>query len=102
MRYVYGLIKLLVFIVLLGFAMHNADTVSLQFFLGYSWEAPLSMILFVFFAAGAVFAFLAMLGQVFRLRREVVALRKELRVRTPAPVEVVSEPLMVEQPRDAL
>ena len=102
MRYVYGFIKLLVFIVLLGFAMHNANQVSLQFFLGHSWDAPLSMILFAFFAAGALFAFLAMLGQVFRLRRELVALRKELRARTPVPAVIVAEPLVVEQPRDAL
>ena len=102
MRYVYGFFKLLVFIVLLGFAMHNASQVSLQFFLGYSWDAPLSMIVFAFFAAGAFFAFLAMLGQVFRLRRELVILRKELRARTPVPAVIVAEPRVVEQPRDAL
>jgi putative membrane protein len=99
MQYLSWLVKFLVFVILFGFAMHNASPIDLHFFLGYVWNAPLAMILLVFFVVGAVLGLLASLGQVIRLRRELVQLRKELR---KAPLSsTVNEPIL-EQPKDAI
>ncbi|GGP24580.1 LapA family protein [Silvimonas amylolytica] len=102
MRYVYGLIKLIVFVVLLGFAMRNGDATSLHFFAGYEWTAPLSMILLVFFVAGVALGLLASLTRVVRMRRELVSLRKELRARSNIAPVATAEAVAVEPPRDML
>ena len=48
------LTKLLVFLLLLGFAVKNIDSVTVRYFLGLEWQAPLAFVLLVFFAAGVV------------------------------------------------
>jgi len=101
MRYLLWLIKFLLFVLLFGFAMHNADPVTLKFFLGYAWQAPLALVLLVFFVGGAALGLLAALGQVVKQRRELVGLRKELRARN-APAHPVAPDPLLEQPRDAV
>lgn len=99
MHYLSWALKFIVFVVLFGFAMHNAAPTELHFFLGYAWSAPLAMILLVFFVLGAVFGLLASFGQVFRLRRELVQLRKEnknINIRTAQSEQIL------EQPKDAI
>lgn len=81
MRYLMWAIKLLLFCILFVFAMHNADPVRLRFFLGYYWDAPLALLLLLTLAIGAVCGILAGLGQSIRLRRELLALRKDKKVR---------------------
>ncbi|QBC45271.1 LapA family protein [Iodobacter fluviatilis] len=100
MRYFYWLIKFILFVIMFGFAMHNAEPVVLKFFLGYFWQAPLALLLLVFFVVGAVFGLLAAFSKIIRLRREVVSLKKELRARQT--VVDLTPDLLVEQPRDAL
>ncbi|BCL75339.1 hypothetical protein JHS3_10750 [Jeongeupia sp. HS-3] len=100
MRYLFWLIKFLLFVILFGFAMHNAETVKLNFFFDYAWQAPLALLLLIAFVLGAVFGILAVLGKVIRLRRELVALRKEVRARTQ--VEVVTADAALQPPRDAI
>jgi hypothetical protein len=68
--------------------------------LGYFWQAPLALLLLVFFVVGAVFGLLAAFSKIIRLRREVVSLKKELRARQT--VVDLTPDLLVEQPRDAL
>jgi putative membrane protein len=100
MHYLGWALKFLIFAMLFGFAMHNAAPIDLHFFLGYSWNAPLAMILLVFFVVGATFGLLASLGQVFRLRRELVQLRKELKSRVNTHPAQADQAL--EQPKDAI
>lgn len=100
MHYLSWALKFVVFVVLFGFAMHNAAPVNLNFFLGYAWSAPLAMVLLVFFVLGVVFGLLASLGQVFRLRRELVGARKELKAKQVMPS--ANEDLILEQPKDAI
>lgn len=90
-------LKFVFFAVLFGFAMHNAGRVKLAFFLGYSWNVPLALLLLIFFVLGAMFGLTACLARMARLRRELVALRRELRGRGPA-----SRPAFLDVPRDAL
>ncbi|MDB5809158.1 MAG: hypothetical protein JWN94_1280 [Betaproteobacteria bacterium] len=81
-----------IFLMLLGFAVKNTDTVALRYFLGLEWQAPLVLMLLVFFAAGAALGIAACLGAVFTQRRQILALKREIRglTRTPG-VPIVAE-----------
>jgi uncharacterized integral membrane protein len=63
---------------LIVFAIQNTELVILRVMPGYFWEAPLVVVLLAFFAAGAVLGVLSVLGIIFRQRREVVRLKREL------------------------
>lgn len=97
LQYLLWPLKFVLFAVLFGFAMHNADKVTLRFFLGYNWNAPLALLLLVFFVLGAFFGLMACLSRMARLRREVVTLRRELRSRSPA-----TRPAIPDVPHDAI
>ena len=79
MKYLLWFLRVLLFLVLLGFAIKNTDPVAVRFYLGGEWEAPLVFVLLVAFAIGAAAGVAASLGVVFRKRREIAGLRKELR-----------------------
>jgi putative membrane protein len=79
MRYILWLLKFALFVLVLSFAVKNTDTVMLHYYLGYNWEAPLVVVALIFFCVGAVAGILASLTHLFRLRREVSALKRELR-----------------------
>jgi putative membrane protein len=81
MRYVNWLLRALLFLILLGLAMKNDQPVALYYFLGYKWDTSLVVIMLLFFAAGAVIGMLAVLGSVLRQRREIAALKRELRMK---------------------
>ena len=81
MRYLSWLLKGALFILLLGFAVRNSDVVTLRYYLGYAWQAPLVLVILVFFVAGAVVGVAACMGYLFRQRRELVGCRKEAQAR---------------------
>src|SRR5262245_64719839 len=76
MRYLLWTVRFLVFIVVFSFAVKNSDPVSVRYYLGAEWQAPLIFVLLVTFCAGAAFGILACLGQLFRQRREIGRLRR--------------------------
>ena len=82
MNYLLWFVRLLVFAILLGFALKNTDPVAVRFYLGSEWEAPLVFVLLVAFVLGAAAGLLASLGVVFRKRREISGLGKQLRARS--------------------
>jgi uncharacterized integral membrane protein len=84
-RIVTWAIRLAVFLLLVAFAAKNAEPVTLRFYFDLALEAPLVVLLFGFFAAGALFGILALLGAVLRQRREIAALRKRVPPEPPAP-----------------
>ena len=90
MRILYLLIKaaagIAVFMVLLGFAVKNADGVVVRYFLGLEWQAPLVFVLLVFFAAGIALGVTASLAIMVRQRREILGLKREMRGLTRSPV----------------
>jgi uncharacterized integral membrane protein len=63
--------KLLVFLLVLGFALKNSHTAVFYSYLGYVWQAPLIVMLGLAFLLGASAGLLALLPTVFRLRREL-------------------------------
>ncbi len=62
--------KLLVFLLVLGFALKNSHSVVFHSYLGYIWQAPLIVMLGLAFIMGALTGVLALLPTLFRLRRE--------------------------------
>ena len=78
MRYISWLIQMLVFIVLLGFALKNGQPVTLHYFFGYEWQSSLVIALLLFFSVGAGLGILATLDIWFRQRREISRLRREI------------------------
>jgi len=81
MRYLGWVVKGFLFILLLGFAVKNSDVVTLTYYLGYQWQAPLVLIILMFFVAGAAVGVAACMGYLFRQRRELTRLRKEVQAR---------------------
>jgi putative membrane protein len=63
MRVVTWTIRLAVFLLLIAFAAKNVEPVNLRFYFDLALRAPLVLVLFGFFAAGALF------GEISALRR---------------------------------
>lgn len=83
MRLLTWIIRIAVFVLILGFAAKNTQPVLVRFYLGNQWEAPLAFVLLVAFALGVAAGLAASLGNLFRQRREMVQLRKQLRAQIP-------------------
>ena len=79
MRLVTWTIRLALFLLLLVFAVWNTEPVTLRFWFGQAWQAPLVIVLLAFFAAGVLFGIAAVLGTTLRQRREIGRLRRESR-----------------------
>lgn len=78
MRYIYGFLTAILFFAVLGFAAKNADSVTLHYYLGLSWSAPLVLVMLASFVLGAACGIVACLGLVVRQRRAANAIRQEL------------------------
>lgn len=76
MKTLLWMLKLLLFLAALTFAVKNTDVVTVHYYLGLQWQAPLIFVMLVVFCVGAVAGVLASLGPVVRLRRELSRLRK--------------------------
>lgn len=85
MQYLMLTIKLALFLLILSFAIVNTDPVTVRYYLGYRWEAPLVLVLLVAVCGGALVGLVAGLFHTLRLRREIAALRRELRAAQTAP-----------------
>ncbi|MEK7436083.1 MAG: LapA family protein [Pseudomonadota bacterium] len=78
MRVIAWILRIILFLALFLLALKNTEPVSLRLYFDQMWQAPLILVLLVFFAAGAVVGVLATLATVFRQRRELARIRREL------------------------
>lgn len=69
------ILRFVVFAVLILFAIQNTELVNLKLAADYQWEAPLVVVLLIFFAAGTFLGMLALVGKLYRQGREIT--RKE-------------------------
>ena len=53
------LLRIVVFLLLLGLAARNSDPVTVRFFFGYEWRVELSLVLLALFFFGALLGALA-------------------------------------------
>ena len=77
MRIVTWALRLIVFLLLAAFAAKNVEPVTLRFYFDLALQAPLVVVLFGFFAAGALFGVLALVGTLLRQRRQISLLKKQ-------------------------
>ncbi|MBU1689868.1 MAG: LapA family protein [Gammaproteobacteria bacterium] len=84
MRYLSWLFGFALFLLALGFAVKNSDTVVVNYYLGYQWQAPMVLVLLAFLIAGVAIGVAASLGFIFRQRREIFFLKREMRARAKA------------------
>jgi lipopolysaccharide assembly protein A len=70
-------IRLAVFALLVAFAAKNVEPVLLRFYFDLALQAPLVLVLFGFFALGALFGVAALLTTVLRQRRQISVLKKQ-------------------------
>ena len=83
------IVRLLIVLVLVWFAVKNAQQVEIFGLPGQSWQAPLVFVLLVVFIAGVVIGLLAWVPTVIRQRREIGRLRRAAQA---APGTVVVPP----------
>lgn len=81
MRYLNWVLRTVLFIVLLGFAVKNDEPVTLRYFFGYEWQSSQVVVLLIFFASGAAVGVLAMFANVLEQRREIARLKRDIRVK---------------------
>lgn len=81
MRYLSWFLGIALFLLALGFAVKNSNPVVVQYYLGYQWQAPLVLVILVFFCAGVAVGVGASLGFIFRQRREIFSLKREIRAK---------------------
>jgi lipopolysaccharide assembly protein A len=82
MRYISWLSGFFLFLLALGFAVKNSDLIVVSYYLGYQWQAPKSLVILAFFCAGAVVGVAASMSFLFRQKREILSLKRELRAKT--------------------
>lgn len=78
MQIISKILSLALFILLMGFAIKNAYPVTLLYYLGLSWQAPLSLILFIALLIGIVAGLIAISPTIIKQRRELNSLRKKI------------------------
>jgi len=78
MHYLGWILKFVLFVLVLAFAVKNTDPVTVRYYFGGEWSAPLIFVLLLVFCAGIGLGLAAGLAQLFRQRRELSALRRAL------------------------
>ena len=78
-RIFYISIALIAVFIGLTFALKNNQIVDLVYYFGLHWTAPLSMMLLVSFALGAVCGYVANFVTQMRVRRALAKARKDIR-----------------------
>jgi len=101
-RYLSYLLRGLLFLLFLAFAARNMEPVTLNFFLGQTWQLPLIVLLLIFLVFGAVLGVLAWLPRVFRDKREIQSLRRRLGEQDAADAAPKTEQIATPPPADAV
>jgi putative membrane protein len=85
----FWLLRALLLLLFFLFAVKNIEPVTLHFWFGQTWEAPLVLVLGAFLFGGVVLGLLGCLARLLRQRRDIARLKRELRVlvseRGPSP-----------------
>ncbi len=71
------ILKAAIFFTLFAFALNNQQVVTVNFFFGYDWQAPLVLVVLAAFAAGLAAGVLAMLPRWLKQRRAARRARRQ-------------------------
>ncbi len=86
------IVRFLIVLILVWFAVKNAQDVTLTGLPGQSWQAPLVFVLLTVFVAGVVIGLLAWVPTIVRQRREIARLRKQATQQPVVPLAPEGEP----------
>jgi putative membrane protein len=89
-KLVSGLLWVLLVGILFVLAIRNNHPVTVRFYLGQEWNGPLVIALAAAVAVGMVLGLLALMSSLFRARRQIAKLQRELR--TVRPVDMTLPP----------
>ncbi len=78
MRYLNAILGFIFFLFVLGFALKNSDPITLRYYLGIAWQAPLSLALLVVFFTGVLAGLAACFSLLVTQRRRIAGLQHEL------------------------
>ena len=78
-RLLYIFVAIVMLFIGLSFAYKNAQPVSLNYYFGFQWEGPLSLLILTALTLGVLMGFLASLAMVIRMQRQLVRARREVR-----------------------
>ena len=92
------LFKAAIFFTLFAFALNNQADVTVHFFFGYQWTAPLVLLVLIVFSAGLLFGVLGMVPRWWRQRRVAAQARQRLE----QPTAAVSDSALADANRGAL
>ena len=73
MKYILWLLKAAIFFTLFAFALNNQQVVSVNFFFGTLWQAPLVLVVLATFTAGVALGVLVMMPRWWKNRRAAAA-----------------------------
>lgn len=91
------ILRFVIVVILVWFAVKNAQLIDVNGLPGQTWQAPLVFVLLVVFVAGVVIGLLAWIPTVVRQRRDLARLRKaaaqaEARAAIAPPPAATGEP----------
>src|ERR1700682_737434 len=95
MQTVVWILRAIIVVILMWFALKNAQPVKIHGLLDQWWEGPLVFVLLLSFVGGVLIGLLAWVPTVVRQRREIGRLRKTIAQQpaaTIAPPEAAGEP----------
>lgn len=79
MRYIYSALGFCLFLAVLGLTLKNTQPVTLFYYFGFRWDAPLVLVLLIAFCVGAMAGIVASLSLAITQRRRLQALQRELK-----------------------
>ena len=82
MKYIAWLLKAAIFFTLFAFALNNQQDVTVHFFFGTHWTAPLVLVVLAAFAAGLAIGALVMVPRWLAQRRALRMAREEANAST--------------------
>jgi uncharacterized integral membrane protein len=72
------LLRIFLFVILLGLAIKNSGDVVLHFYFDTNWTSPLSIVLLATFGLGVVLGSLALLPRLIRQKRDLARLQRQV------------------------
>ena len=86
------ILRFVIVVVLVWFAVKNAQVITIYGLPGQEWPAPLVFVLFIVFVAGMLIGLLAWVPTVVRQRREIGRLKRVATLPSPPPAPMPEPP----------
>jgi len=79
MRLLITVLLVILCLLLFGFAIKNVEPVELQYYLGFRWKAPLSLMLLTSLLVGVIIGMIICLKPIISQRKQMLSLQRELK-----------------------